>query len=367
MNKDLYLCTTPFQIMASVLLSIERGGNGDLIVLSKFSTAETVVKKLRKEGCFSNVLYLDDSTIWASKSKSWIWQRLSTVGTYFKCKKLVKRICPDIDQYTDVFVSSRAQINRLVCMYVAEWQTDSKIHFFDDGLGSYTRGVVDIKKLDYYLRRVIVGKRAASFTYDLYLYSPQMYRYCHPESILKLYKIKSSKNAVNIIENVFYDKDISWGKDEFILFDTKYDDEYTKNGIREYQNLVEAILSRHDIIVKKHPRETNRIFKTEYINESGTPFECECWKKDFSKRVFITGFSTAVFTPKIITDQEPTVIILYRLLKKYRRHVSPYDELLINALQHSYNDDKVFVPETEEELLNVIEYLKKKDESEERS
>lgn len=352
--KSLFICTTPFQIMNSVVIANHMDDVSNLVILDKFKGSEHLCKDVQKCRVFHNVCLFDDSLMWASKNKSWLLQRLSTVWTYVRCKKLVEKFFPEISTYTDIFVSSRAQVNRLVYMYVSQWMTDVKIHFFDDGLGSYSGSIIEVSSLDRFLRKTIIGEKAVDFEYDLYLYSPELYRGYHNKDIA-INKIDITDKDKDVIRKIFQLNigDITRG--ENILFDTIPTDEFTPQGVIKYREIVQQIIDRENIVIKQHPRNTEARYNAPYFENTSIPFEVYCSQKNYDNSVFFTSCSTAVFTPKLIYDQEPSIVFLYKALSEYRKSSNSDCDKLVSCLKRMYkNPRKIMVIHNVDELHDIM-------------
>lgn len=352
--KSLFICTTPFQIMNSVVIANHMNDISNLVVLDKFKGSEYLCKDVQKCQVFQNVRLFDDSLMWASKNKSWLLQRLSTVWTYVKCKELVEKFFPEIATYTDIFVSSRAQVNRLIYMYVSQWMTDVKIHFFDDGLGSYSGSIIEVSSFDRFLRKTLIGKKAVDFEYDLYLYSPELFRGYQNKDVV-INKINIADKDKDVIRKIFHLNigDITRG--ENILFDTIPTDEFTPQGVIKYRDIVQRIIDRGNIVIKQHPRNNEERYNAPYFENTAIPFEVYCSQKNYDNSIFFTSCSTAVFTPKLIYDQEPSIVFLYKALSEYRKSNNSDCDKLVSCLKRMYkNPSKIMVIHNADELDDIM-------------
>ncbi len=348
--NSIYFCTTPFQILTC--LALNKNHSGRLVIIDKFADSKKLCDKIRSLNLFSEVSVFDDSEMWSGNSKSWIGLRLRTVLSYKKCKTLVEHFFPDISTYTDIFVSSRQQVNRLVCMYAAQWLPDVEIHFYDDGLGTYSQSVTKISRLDKLLRWVLVGKKAAGFKYVMHLYSPEIYN-AYNGAVNGIEKIAIENDAKRTISRVF-DVKARYNYKK-ILFDTVPTVEFFDEGRPIYTELINLIISRGDVIIKQHPRNKEPRYEAEYFEDISIPFEALCSNTAYDDSVFYTSFSTAVFTPKIIYDQEPTIVFLYGIMKPYRRDTEQNCDLLVDCLKKMYREpEKIVVPKDKYELLNNL-------------
>lgn len=352
MYKDLFICTTPFQVMSAILLKCETQNDSTIIIVNSFDGYKELGKKI--QNIFTRVVCLDQTKIWSSNANRIAMKRLSVLFSYINCKKIVKSIIPDISDYRNLYVSSRATIARLFCMYCAEENHQCEIHYYDDGMGSYTNTVIKTKKIDVFFRRILVGKKAASYTYKKHLYSPKLYFFLHDtnEEIISMPDIKKNDQ---LIRSVFDSDKIGSIANRVIVFDTIHEAEFTDEGKQYNQVMGEIIEHYDDIVVKPHPRASKKVFDCNYYEMPDVPFEILCMKNNYDDKLLISCMSSAVFTPKLLFNQEPTIILLYRLLNKWRKNTSEYDDQLVDALKAVYSDkEKIFVPNNILELNNYL-------------
>ncbi|WP_407370233.1 hypothetical protein, partial [Carnobacterium sp.] len=122
-------------------------------------------------------------------------------------------------------------------------------------------------------------------------------------------------------------------------------------------------ISLEDIIVKLHPRTKNMELRNEIKEFKSTmPFEIFNLNNSMKDKVLISVFSTACLNPKIMFNEEPIVILLFKLLDLSTMtnfNKTTYD--IAYNVKESYTSKRFFIPETTEELefiLNSISSLK---------
>lgn len=359
MKNSLFIAATPFQIVVSALVSSYDLGNqhSDLCIVDEFDY-ESIIDDVRMSNVFDNVMGIREQDVWRGNSTNLLMVRLKQLGAYFNCTKIVKKTFSRIMEYTDIYISSRSNVNRLVCMFVAE-NTKASIHYYDDGIAAYTGIATDIKKLDKLLRKIIVGREAANFAYDKYLFCPALYRKLHPESNENVFQIMFNKN-LDALMVMFAYSDNCLIEEPAVLFDTVLDQAFTDEGAALYKQLVKIVMSNIDCIIKKHPREKRNVFKGKYFKRTDIPFEVMCYKQDYSSKILITNFSTAVFMPKILYNQEPRIIFLHKIIGDQRREVTYYDQKIVNYISDMYEDaSRIMVPESVDELTKLMSEITK--------
>ena len=142
-----------------------------------------------------------------------------------------------------------------------------------------------------------------------------------------------------------------------IILDTVYNEIFVPNGTRAYKKLLEAIekaFAVDGVVYKYHPRENTADLSKPHIIAQNVPFEVFCYWNDFSDKTIISICSTGAFTPKLLFDQEPKVIFLYKLLRKYLISADLDEKLFIN-FKNSYRDkSRVMIPETVSEFKEML-------------
>lgn len=355
MAKTVYVCASPYQVIGATLLQLERREDARIVVINKFGDSERLCGKLKEEGIFSKVIGLDETRIWESKTHNILKKRISTIKTYLTYKKIVERIVPEIMSIEHLFVSSRGAIARLFCMYAAENIPGAKIHYYDDGMGSYTNKEVNVKKIDILLRRLLVGKKSVEYTFDRFLYSPQFYSEINRKDpcIHSMPKFTEQKELINRL----FDYDESARIEEnIIVFDGLLEDDFTEYGKKLYKGTIEKLIQKSkDVIIKPHPRAPQRYFSAPYYEGSGIPFEVLCANDSYGNKVMITCMSTSVFTPKMIFDQEPVIILLYKIFDKDWKMRDRFVDRLCDSIRKIYRmPQKVIVPTSMEEFEESI-------------
>ena len=100
-----------------------------------------------------------------------------------------------------------------------------------------------------------------------------------------------------------------------------------------------------------------------YIDSSSNrvPFESLLADIDTENFILITTDSSATLTPKYMFDKEPYVIYLYHITQnRLESDIQNRDQLVQNLKNMYKNKEKIFVPNTLEELRDILILLSKK-------
>ena len=351
------ICVTPFHIFTSINLCIQFGYKFDLFIMDTIPGSKDYIDRIKKTNIFNDVKLLSRREMW-DKSIGKKTMYLSALSGYFKVRKMIKKHIPRIDEYTDVFIPCMDIPGRFIYCYKKKYNDNIKIHIFDEGIGSYIDYAFSLTKFDYLARRVIIGKKAVSEDFDVYLYSPEFYLKVNNKGKYKINKIDVvDKSYTEIIKCIFlYDDNYKINK-KYIIFDTVRSEEGFSDG-GEYNNqLFNMVLEKTDnVIVKPHPRDVHQYFKCDYYLRNEIPFEVICYLTDFSDKCLITVHSSACYYPKLLFNQEPRVMFLYKPIKPYVGRFFDKELQYMNALKKIYdNSDNVLIPDSIEMYKKALD------------
>lgn len=376
-----FFCGTPYQVLAVIsIVQNEKIRNADVYVYDQFDGYEVMIRKLENTGLFRRVFPIEREKMMLevdlATTKLLTLRKAAMLLLYIKnmmfMKSTVKKYLATDIIYKRIYISTNNFAGRFTILYYMKCKRSLQVIFFDDGIGSYYSDdpITKIPLYDRIGRLLFVGRKAIDIPFIKQLYSPEFYASVKRISglsdagqateIIKITPLERNDNNDKIVSNVFgclQNTDIS---QDIIYFDTIRAEEFNARGRRTLDRFILHILEslgRDNIIFKFHPRD--RYFNRElpHFDDSGIPFECFCYFNDFSEKVFITNFSTAVFTPKILYDQEPVIIFLYEMMREYMTF--QIDTGIVEALRETYRDkEKIIIPGTVEELMGILDKLK---------
>ncbi|MBO7426494.1 MAG: hypothetical protein J6U23_12555 [Clostridiales bacterium] len=365
LKDSCYFCTSTYQLFSILSLAISRKEKADLYIDPQFKDAEIFAQRIELLGIFDSVFIIDSKKIYSKyiSRESGLINHLQIARTYFHVNSISKIIDCNNASYKNIFVSSRAFIPRLYILSCYKKKMDVKVYYFDDGVGSYYgNSALNPSKADGMVRKVLFGKKALDFDQDRYLMCPEMYKKINgetPYQVLGIDRFFDHPEYSDYLDKVFVPgKDVGLSESAVILeeisdtFGKKLDD---LNAL--YQYTLEAF-GPDDLLMKRHPRSKDEKRKGfRYYQKSELPFEILCIRNDMNKKVLISVGSTALSTPKMITGQEPYVILLYKFIQNEGMNQEPLDHFFM-ALKESYgNPDKVMMPASFDEYKECVEKI----------
>ena len=354
-----YVCTTPFQIINAITLTYYKKKPADLYIVPQFSGASEYCSRVKQLGLFRQVTVVETEQIEAyKKARSSILKYAGIVKNYLLIERIAKKIfLPDTD-YERIFISSKANIGRLMCLYYIRRKKKAAFYYFDDGEGSYDNAELYApRKGDAMIRKVLFGKRSLSLSDTIYLYSPELFQRMNPASSMRVRRIPSWTSHpellqyINTVCNYTEEKKIT---QKVIFLDTICTAVFEPEQCSRYRKLRQQIvrLFGDDIIVKKHPRDPEPSECAVYPYKD-VPFEVICANSDIGDKLLISLASTAVSMPKLLFDANASAVLLYRLIPP-KFGDDRTREAFYQAIRDSYPEKERFsIPDSEEALFKI--------------
>lgn len=356
-DKSCFFCGTPFHIFNSIILVKNKNLYADIYIDDVFASAKTIADNLKALGVFDNVYLLDRKKHWRFPDNV-LLQYLFALKGYCTFDKVVPKIIPNLKTYADFYFANDPRTDvfgRFIKFYIVKNCTKYNIHYIDDGLGSYNRKMYEITWIDKLARRLFFRKNILLFDCDYYLHSPEYYSHLNGDNKNRIYPIGMiDEDLKEVLKRVFTLNNVNTIIDYNIYFDTVRNEEFNAIGNKLVSRMIKELLSRGDFMVKSHPREMKEKYEDEYSIEFGLPFEILCLYNDFTDHILATSFSTAVFTPKLIFNQEPQIVLLYKVVKKYSKTNDALFDWYVNGYKKMYPLEKLIVCNSEEEFKKYV-------------
>ncbi len=361
---DCYFCSTPYQIIAAVSIARENHETADLYVF--FDGAEDWVNEIRKENIFSNVVLLRRI---CKKYKYHILTLFNVLKSYLQCSKIAQEILLPDTRYDKFYFSS--QILEVKCCffhYIKKGFPVKRV-LIDDGIGSYINDRFNhISRKDTIVRRLLFGQSSVQPVSDKMLFSPNLYTTTSKSVKYKITKINGHFNdeeTTKLFNKIFHFEDSDLIKENCILMDCIHNEILDKRGQKRLDQIYQKIFETYgtvNIIVKPHPRDNAALKNNiKYYMDYKLPLECMYMNTNCSNKVIISVASTAVATPKILFDQEPYIILLYKLLDLKNKNINQKDlDIFFTSFRKLYvHPERFMIPESVDEMVEYLNQLKK--------
>ena len=361
MSETCFICATPYQIIAAISIAHVYKKNADMYIITDFSQAEEYAKRVRDLNLFSKVDLINTQRFEPYRqSKSKLVYGFGFFFNYLRVNKIVKSIAGDAD-YKEIFISTHHNIGKFLCIYYLK--RGAEVIYYDDGEGSYyIPNVYEAYGLEKAVRTVMFGKQTVGLSRNRMLYSPELFRkvFGNSYNVSAIPNWSKDKTLLKMINHVCGYSDKAKINQKYILLDTIPSVEFDSKGLSIYEELIDFCINciGSDLLIKRHPRDKREPkYSCEYYKFSDIPFEVICANSEMENKVLICNSSTAAFTPKMLFDLEPTILLLHDLtgglVKDLKR--SQFE----NCIRDLYrNKARFIVPETKDEMPGILEAIK---------
>ena len=364
--KNAIFCTTPFHVLGAIAISRDQASETDIYITNQFGDSQRLARELKKEGRFHDVIYIDaqkqrievPAAVGLKKIGTNAHSLLQYIGNCAGIRKTVRRYLHLDYDYERIFIASNSMAGRYAILYYVKMKKSFQLWQYDDGLGSYENDIAErIPLYDRFFRVVFFGKKAICIKKRRIFFSPEYYKRLHGNE-RKVSRIPDFSDTDRELIFRLYRVENDYGLlPGTILIDT-VNEGYSSDGWKRYLALRDRIgnyIGKENIVYKKHPRDITA--DEDEKRFAAVPFEILCMKKDLSDSILITCVSSAVYTAKLMFDQEPVVILLCKILED---GMPGYDKAYkhIEIFRDLYKDrSKILMPESEEELFLALEDL----------
>lgn len=357
-----FVVTTPFQIITAINLTLHHKTETDLFIVPQFKNAEDVAKRIAETNVFRRVIYVNtDSIEKYKKNKSRLLRHLGIARNYLGIETVISSFYPKDIRYSNIYISSKANIGRLMVLYYLKMNYDFKVICFDDGEASYDNiDIIRPTKLDRILQRLCFKRTVYEKAEDLLLYSPDLFFKLNKSSsfhISAIPPIRTDEEFRGLMNFIFGFSESDSIKERVIILDILKEGNLLDGEEKKLLDAYEMICSHYgenDVIIKRHPRdkgEEKPIYR--YFKNYSIPFEVVLMNMDLNKTVIVSVGTTALVLPKLLFGVQPRVLYLGKMIKTKQN----------TKIGHSYYEackalydcaDLFFMPESIDELSDYL-------------
>lgn len=361
MREACFACTTPYQLIGAISITLGKKLDADLFVFGMFPNYEIVCENIRKQGVFQNVYAVDCTEIGCPGREKAFLQMIFA-------KKVISTFLPKGAVYKSFYSSSRAHPKTLLQYVLLKRNPSMARVIYEDGMGTYSGNSHPLNptKLKSMAEHVLGWKLDVPENTTIMANIPELVdvpSFLSGLTVKKMPRLQFGDTTGKMLRDVFSvdeDKNINH---KAIIFDTLRPNPSCLREVdfdvldESYRYVSDVFLD--DVIVKPHPRSKNKgKYDIEQYKYQEIPMEVlYAGMKDLDQRVLITYTSSAVYTPKILFDKEPPVISLHRLIKDGKSSI--IFEPIFEKFKRIYSvQDKVNAPESFDELQSLLESFK---------
>lgn len=346
-----FIGTVPFTLIEAINYVISYDiKDADLYFVTVFDGAAEIGDRIRKANIFKNVFMVEDVL-------------LTYPITINKCLKVVKngkKLQKELAgrQYEYIYYNNSGWLINSI-FYNGIYKGNSKVKniFLEHGYSTYIKYY---DKKPWYLKLLInlVGLRCMDGTMldEVYMFEPELNCVKQNGTIKKMKKIDKTNIRLKEAMNSVWDYDLS-GDNEYRnkkVIIMEQGPQKVEFDNKSFWKEILSVLDLNQVIVKAHPRQKNSVLSDLGVKISHNhtlPWEIEVLNHDMDSKVLITIFSGACLSSKLLFEEEPTIIFLYKLLPVDYSFLG--EELVNFADKVGYlykNKEKYFIPESIEEF-----------------
>lgn len=366
-----FIVATPLQLFNSIniMLSKYPDEKVDYFVLSyAVNNMRTYMKNITKVGFVANIFYLENYCNWHGK--------VGVIKDYFFENKSFFYE----NQYDVLYTTWIGDRSSLFYNTLSKKNPKISLHFYEEGIGIYIHDICNYGNQLLLMYKVFHIKHDKQYVDFIEGYRPEM---IFSKDNFKTAAIplidKSDLNFKNKINHIFnYREAAPYNEKNIYLedcfFRDKKDERYKIFSSLDQVKLlkyIEKFVDKDNLLIRKHPITKHSDYENAlYKVDSNTEYAWELilLNEDMSSKTLISIISTAVFSPKMMFDEEPVVMILGKALKNEFTGKEPWADLLwtdsfaelVSKFKSLYrNPNRVLVPDSLKELDDHYEQISK--------
>lgn len=358
-NKEVacFACTTPYQLLGAISIAQKLDVDTDLYIFGMFPDYETIANRLSSYNIFSRIIPVDCSRYKGISKKKALMQVINSG------RETARFLDPSI-KYDSFYCSSRAHVKLLLQRELMRRNPALRIVIFEDGLGTYSESssVLNTSKLRKSAEHLIGWNSFDPERISMMVRHPELLElpnYLKDVKIEKMPAFMWDETNREMLLDVFGVCRNDLINERVIIFDVTrgvYKDDLGVNVdlLDECYDMTIKKFSTSQVICKPHPRSrvSPNVDITKY-NLVGVPMEVlYAGMADLENRILVGTFSTALFSPKMMFDVEPIVILLYKLVWPDNKEIPAVFKKLYSMYKHK---ERIIAPNSIEELKDYLE------------
>lgn len=366
-----FFCSTPYQIINAV--NIKRNDRkkdaADIYVLNHFQSCAWMLDRLKDSRIFRNTFIVEDGDFDYRYDLPMLRRYIKKSIDFMTCKHVICHYIRTDLAYDMVYYTFPNMLIEFACYYYIQKNKNIKFCMFEDGFSSYSDDLLAISDEKARFLKITGREQFLDENQELYLYAPDLFIQRRKN---KRYTVKPmpkldvhDSETIEIYNGLFEFEQENVIAEDIIFFEQPYEQDSINEEIRKILDITLSKIDCKEICVKIHPRgcaEKYGDVRT-YIN-STIPAEVIYMNMDrLENKTLISSVSTACLSPKLIFNQEPRLILLYKFLHLEEKGIISSELVkFAEKVVLSYKDkSKVMIPENEQELLSCLASIKQRE------
>lgn len=351
---DAYIASVPIHLLTAMQMAKQNDiKECDLYYVPTSNNAGELLEAIKKTGVFRHVTMLPNINIEYPITVS---QCLKISWNRFGARKKLKNHYYDTVYYnTDGWL-----LNSII--YSSLPNKQSRNIFVENGINPY---ITPYDTKEWYLRLFIncnvMTCMDGRFIDERYVFEPSLISVPQSGKIRRIEKLdRTDKKLTNQMNQIFgYDPklDSFEGKKVIIMEQGPRKEPIDMPALWKR---VSRYIKKEDTIVKSHPRQKESALQKlgfDMYERYTIPWEVLTFNQNMDDKTLFCIFSSSCVNPKLMYDEEPRIIFLYKLIGMDYSFFGKGMIAFVEGVGNLYRDkSRFFIPETWEELEN---YCKK--------
>ena len=362
--RRLFICATPFQTLNALNIQWHDQSmkyETDIYIVNEFKDAILICTEIKRTKLFSSVYLLKPPI---RNSQCVFVRSIKLAWCYLHPDSVVRQQMGEpVDRFPSNFYDViMASVTPLFVISICRLNPKAEFDMFDDGLGSYYGNVVVLGGGWKYkiFARILHYKNYATTPQKLYVNNASM---CKSSAAVKIEQLPPwDKDFLNFACKIFsVDLQKNQIRQRVIFLSQPFEDidiSQSFNAIMEHLSFIS-----NDVLLRFHPREKGRkVPETMNIDDGSVMWELTVAMTDMNSKILIGYYSTAQMTPKMLFDQEPWLIFLYRIDESlFDENRKKSLDIMVGDLKTNYRDKgKIFIPESINEFKEQLDSIVKR-------
>lgn len=354
---NLFISSTPYQVFNAINMckNVLTDECSDLYILNVSKSSVAIYNKIKIEKIFRKVYLINVLESLPGKKVLYYLNRLNKII-------FTKKVIPNKnDFYDSVFIVGTEVFSKAIYYYWFNKNKNIKLNFYEDGTGSYFRILMEDKKMiKHRVLSILKGFEITDKCDSLYVYRPScvMSKY-NKIRIKSIPLINKYSDCIDEIKKVLQKNEINIISRKIVFFDSDFGDYRILEQQIHFVNKLNEILNSKNYYIKFHPNSDRKLYgeKAEALKIEDA-FEVINLNQDMSDKILISIASSACITPKLIFNEEPYIVFLYKLSKETLEYAPNFDEFIQKIVELYDSPEKIFIPTTVEEYFEILHKFK---------
>ncbi|MCI9540645.1 MAG: hypothetical protein HFG39_06215 [Lachnospiraceae bacterium] len=299
--------------------------------------------------------------------------RIGSLWDHLVLSKEQKRLLDKVKSknYTDMFTTWVGGIATWLFTKLSKYNHKLKLHYYEEGIGVYLNRIYTDYNRIKIMYKLLKYKCEVDYLEDIYLYKTKLPLHL-PEKLKKVEIGVVTEKDIQVLRRgtISSEKIFIPYQAHCIYFENNFRNTMFEgfNSLLVLEQIAN-ILGKENLCVRLHPKTTNDVYS---INGYMKDKNSMAWEDIISlkgaieNQILITTISTSVYSPKLIYEKEPRILILGKLISNeysnYKWAANFWERNFAEftlRFKDTYNKKENFqIPESFKELESILKMWK---------